>query len=169
MRKLPLWLFFCVSLLSFLLQTATLPSVFLYPFAPLLILSFYRLPLLSCLYISLGIGLLSDLCSSQFFFGLYTLSYTLTTWILYRQKRHFFEEKPSAFCLYTALFSFVLSLCPLLASLRTFTWSLPTICLETILMPLCDALYAYSAYYLLSIVLRFLQQRLQQHPTEEDL
>lgn len=146
MTKKPLWIYLCLACLFLWIGTALFPHFRVWPFAPFLAVLFHRTSFLAALWSSFFCGLSMDLLSSQFSFGLLALSHCITTLFLYGQKRHFFEDKPIAFSLYSALISAFLSLfLILLSSLSDKQIPLtPSLFFSDLLiMPFLDAFYAF--------------------------
>jgi rod shape-determining protein MreD len=113
MRSVPLLFFFALAMIPVLFGAILFPFP-LHPFAPFLAILFYVAPFSKALWISCGCGLILDLLSSGFRFGLQALTLTVATFLLFHQKRHFFEEKPVAFSMLTAIISLGLTLLQLL-------------------------------------------------------
>ena len=146
MKKLPLWVYFSLAVIALWFGGAFFPSIRLAPFAPFLVICFYRTPFRKCLTLAFASGLLIDLLSTQFRFGLFGVIHLLTAALLYGQKKHFFEDKPLPFCLYSALTSAFLSGLSLLAakfSSMEMAISFPVLLSDLIFMPLIDGLYAF--------------------------
>jgi rod shape-determining protein MreD len=126
--------------------TAFFPNIRLHSFAPFFALAYNRKSLMTSLWIAALCGIAVDLLCSQLKFGLYSLNYCLTTLLSYRQKKHFFEDKPLALSLFTALISGISTLIQLLLTYAfdqglPFTWKLALT--DLIGMPCIDALYAF--------------------------
>lgn len=168
MRRLPLWLSFVWAFLFLCLEKALFPSFCLYPFSPFLASLFHQTSLIRSLWLSCLAGLILDLSSSQFPFGYMALITTLTSLLLYGQRRHFFEDKPLAFSLYSGLISSVSSFLLLL-----FQWGLGdklplSFSLwfsDLVIMPFFDALYALIWFTCPSLLYTLLTRR---HYHEED-
>ena len=107
MRSVPLLFFFGLALTFALFGSLLFPFFPLNAFAPFLAIVFYVAPFSKALWISCGCGLILDLLSSEFHFGVHALTWIATTALLFHQKRHFFEEKPVAFSIFTAVISSV--------------------------------------------------------------
>lgn len=122
-----MWLPFLFSLLP----AALLPSLKLFTFAPFLIIVLYKKPLLSALWIALGVGLLQDLFSGSEKLGTWAVAYTASLYLLSPLKRSFFEDSITTLPILTYLYSLLLTLCML-----TFSFS------DLIIYPLFDALFA---------------------------
>lgn len=146
MRKIPLFFPFFLALAFSLFGTVFFPHFRLCPFSPFLAIAYHRRPFIPSLWLSLGCGLILDLASSQMHLGLYALTYCLVTVCLYKQKRHFFEEKPVALSLFAAVISSVSGLILLLLTFafdKQFPYSWELTLFELFVMPFFDALYAF--------------------------
>lgn len=143
--------FFLYTLAIILLFAGVEPNLRLLFFAPFLVIAYYNKGLRSCLWLALLCGLIVDLLSSQTRLGTYAFNYCLTTWILYNQKRHFFEDSPTTFPIMTFIFAFISTLMQV-ALLYIFgqpielSWD--WIKNDLIRLPLYDAFYAGIAYSL---------------------
>lgn len=136
---------FGFSLVAFLFTPIFWPAVKLFFFAPFIIISYYQLSLIASLWASLGCGLAIDCLSVHPFFGLNAFTYTLTTFLLYPQRIHFFSDRASTLPLMTALFSVTVTVATMLwASFfeKKQLFSLHLLYTDLILMPLADSLYA---------------------------
>jgi rod shape-determining protein MreD len=146
MRQVPLYFPFSLALFFALFGTAFLPHVRLLAFSPFLALLYNRSNFTAALWISSLCGLAVDLLSSEFRLGIYALNYSLTTLLLYKQKRHFFEDKPLALSLFTLLISVVSTILQLLL-ISIFDRALPLsgklLITDLIIMPIADAIYAF--------------------------
>jgi len=143
--KKPLWLVLLLTTLFLWYGTALFPFVHVWPFAPFLATVFHRVPFISALWISSFIGLAMDLTSSEYPFAVFSISHVVCTVFLYSQKRHFFEDKPIGFCLFSALISTFLSLILIFFSFFFSTkipLTLASFFFDLVLMPPIDALYA---------------------------
>lgn len=105
MKQLPLSFPFFLALMIAVWGTVFFPSVRLFAFAPFLAIVYTKRSFLFSLWIAALCGLIVDLLSSEMRLGAYALSYSIVTLVLYQQKRHFFDEKPLALSLFTALIS----------------------------------------------------------------
>jgi rod shape-determining protein MreD len=146
MRAVPLLFFFVLALTAALFGSILFPFFPLKAFAPFLAIAFYRAPFIKALWISCGSGLLLDLFSSEFRFGVQALTLALTTALLFHQKRHFFEEKPIAFSLLTAAISSVATLLQLLFIPlfdRGISFSPLSFLTDVIVLPLVDGLFGF--------------------------
>ncbi len=146
MKRLPLPICFFLALIYLFFGTVLFPDFRVWPFAPFLALLFYRVSFKDALWLSFFSGLLMDIFSSQFKFGLLALDHVLITALLYGQKKHFFEDKVIAFSLYTALVSCLMSFFLIVFSSlseRQIIVSFPVLLSDLIFMPFLDAAYAF--------------------------
>ncbi len=146
MKSVPLYIPFCLALAAALFCSAGFPALHLSFFAPFLALAYYTAPFSKSLWISLGCGVILDLISSEFRFGLMTLTWALTTLLVYKQKKHFFEDKPLALSLFTAVIAAVsttLELTTIYLFDRGLSISFASACIDTLLMSAVDGLYAF--------------------------
>ncbi len=146
MRQVPLYFPFSLALFWALFGTVFLPHIRLMAFSPFLALLYNRASFLPALWIATLSGLIIDLLSSEFRLGIYALNYCLTTILLYKQKRHFFEDKPLAVSLFTFFISIVSTLLQLLLISmfdRALPMSLKLLITDLLIMPLADAVYAF--------------------------
>lgn len=91
-------------------------------------------------------GLLMDLLNSKFHFGFCAFNFSLTTLLVYSQKRNFFEDRLFSLSCYTALISALSSLIQLtfLALFeKHFPFKPQLILTDLIIMPALDALYGF--------------------------
>lgn len=148
-----LGLLFIFSLLTMLTMPVFLPQLHLLAFSPFLALLCHHKPYFPSLCIAAGCGLIVDLLSSEARLGIYALSLCGATALLYPQKHHFFQDKPMALALFTALMSAITTL--ILMSViamfsRHVTISWQWFLVDVIVMPFIDALYAYFIFYFLA-------------------
>jgi len=143
---IPLFFPFAAALFMALFRTAFLPHVHLMAFAPFLAIVYQRKRFNQAIWIAFGSGIIMDLITSQSRLGLFTINFLLTTFCLYRQKRHFFEDHLFTLSLFTFFIS-ALSTFIQFILLSMFDHppkcSIRFICTEFMLMPLFDALYAW--------------------------
>lgn len=146
MRQVPLYFPFSLALFFALFGSALMPQVHLFAFAPFLALLYNRSSLMASLWIASICGLIVDLLSSEFRLGIHALNYCLATLLLYKQKRHFFEDKPLAVSLFTLLISAISTVLQLVL-ISIFDRSLPLsaklLITDLILLPAIDAVYAF--------------------------
>lgn len=146
MRKVPLILPFLLALFVQLYGSLFIGPLRLIAFAPFLAIAFQRLSPMKSLWTGALIGLLVDLSSSSLRLGFFSLTYTLTSWIAYKQKSHFFEDKPLSLSLYTTFISCLastLQLALLTMSFSRLPLDLPLVLSDLVAMPLIDGLYAF--------------------------
>lgn len=130
------------------------PSWRLTFFAPFLIILYYKLTFYQTLGFAFFCGLIIDVLSSYHHLGLHATAYCATTWILYTQKRHFFEDRLSTLPLMTAFFSLCFTVFLLILSFtfeKGIPLSWPLMFTDFLFMPLCDALYAFILFTLPAI------------------
>ena len=149
MKLVSLWVPLSIACFFALFGSALLPQVKLLAFSPFLALSYHRLSFLGSLWVASLCGLFIDLFASDLRLGIHALSLCLVTLVLYQQKRHFFEDKPLAICLFTGLISWLATLIqwiliPLCG--RSFALSKGLLLTDLLIMPLCDALYAFLCF-----------------------
>lgn len=151
--------FFFVFLYA-LLPVLTFPIFFPYWrltfFAPFLILAYYKKTYISCLWLSILCGLIIDLLSAHTPLGIHSINYCLTTWLLYKQKHHFFEDSLTTLPILAFLFSAFSTLLqsPLMdfighPSLISWSWFK----IDLIKMSLWDAFYAFVCFTIPSLFL----------------
>ncbi len=136
---------FLIAFLAMLFSPLYFPHLHLLFFAPYLVTCFYKQSRYSVLWKSLGCGLIIDLFSSTPLFGATTLNYCVTSLLLYRQRRNFFEDQTLTLPLMTFLFSSISSIITALLYLvfaSKYTFSLRWIVTDLFEMPILDALYA---------------------------
>lgn len=150
MRQVPLWFPFGIASCFALFGTVFLTPIKLFSFAPFLALLYQRKSFISSLWIAALCGLIIDLFSSEWRLGIHSLNYCVTTFFLYKQKRHFFEDKALSLCLFTLLISIFSSLLQLLL-ISLFERSLPLskslFATDLFLLPIVDGIYAFVAFY----------------------
>lgn len=161
MKAFSLKISFIQAFLFCVLAPVVVPQVRLWGFAPFLALLFYRSSFLHALWGAFFCGLVVDCFSSQFSFGLFTLLHVLIVPLLYKQKKHFFEDKPLAFSLYSVLIASCLSAFLLLFD-RQFPLSLKLFFSDLILMPALEGLYAFIWFICPSRLYSFSKKRLFQ-------
>lgn len=122
------------------------PSILLQLYTPFLVFIFYRCSKMEALWWSVACGFILDLLSPNTTFGMFAITYVVSTAILYERKQHFFIDYFSTFPLMTFLYS-VLStfLCALWAQIPI---SIPWILSDLIVLPLADAVIALTCYTL---------------------
>ena len=171
MRHLSLWIPFGLAFFFGTVGTALFPEIRVWAFAPFLAILFHRVAFSKALWISFFCGLLLDCLSSQLRFGLFALSHVLVSFLLYREKRHFFEEKALALSLYTILISAFLSLFFMLFAYwsQEIEWSISLVFSDLVLMPFLDGIYAFFWFTCpLSLILYFKKYGLRHLIPKED-
>lgn len=136
---------FLLSLFALILQMTLIPQIALLPFCPFLSLAILRASSTHALWLSSLSGALMDLVSSDPM-GVHALSYTLTSSLLFRFKKHFLSEEPFHLSLFSALFSFIstfLTLWLLFLFDRRVEIQGRWILTDFIGMPIIDALFAF--------------------------
>lgn len=157
--------FFLTALLASLLIPPVWPSAKIYFFVPFLIITFYQLTFVNCLWVSIACGTIVDSLSVHSFFGLNAFIYCLTTFVLHSQRTHFFADRVSTLPLMTTLFSITATLLFMLSAIilegkQLLSWHL--IYSDLILMPGCDALYGWICFVVpLQIVAELKRQKRQ--------
>jgi hypothetical protein len=145
---------FLSFLIAFILQLFA--PTFGYPltihyFIPPLVASFYAFSLTSVLWLSFICGALADCFFSMPRLGFLTSSYLFAALLLYKGRHYFFKDSPTTLGILTFFFSFLVST---FAIFLAFLFDISTSCLlfsfvsELLLMPCCDALYAFFVFSL---------------------
>jgi rod shape-determining protein MreD len=164
---------FFLALFALFFSSALFPTVKLFAFAPFLALVYTRKSFIASLWMATLAGCLVDLVTSGHRFGTSGLIYCLTTFLVYHQKRHFFDEKPLALALFTILISFVytgFNLIAMLFSERSIPLSGEFFLTEFIGMPFLDAVYAFFWFTCpLKAYARLKRYQWKKPPTEEEV
>jgi rod shape-determining protein MreD len=145
-RKIPLLFFFALALIPAILGSILFPLFPLSAFAPFLAIVFYVAPFPKALWIAFGCGLILDLLSSEFHFGVHALTLVCASLLLFHQKKYFFEDKPLAVFLFTATISSVSTILQLLFVHifdRGISFSFAAFVTDIIFLPLADGLYGF--------------------------
>lgn len=149
MRQIPLIFPFSIACFFALFAAALLAPIKLLAFSPFLAILYNRSSFQKSLWIASLCGLIIDALSSEFHLGIHSLNYCLTTFLLYRQKKHFFEDKPVALCLFALLIAVVSSLMQLVL-ISIFDKALPLsmglLVTDLVLMPILDTIYAFVCF-----------------------
>ena len=146
MKKVPLWLPLCLSIVFAIYGSIFFTDIKLFAFAPFFAITFQRIRFIPSLWICLLSGLFMDTISSQEHFGAYAICYTVVGFVSYGQKRHFFEEKAIALSLYTLLISSIFSLSFMIITRflgKGLALSPEFLFSELVFTPFLDALYAF--------------------------
>lgn len=128
-----MWLPFLFSFIPAMLLPHLFPALKLFTFAPFLVIALYKKPLVSALWIALGVGLFYDLLSGGDTIGKWSVAYPAALFLISPLKRSLFEDSLSTIPLLTFAFSLVLTLIFLFPH---FSFS------EVLLYPFFDALFA---------------------------
>jgi rod shape-determining protein MreD len=146
MRQVPLLFPFSFAFFFAICGTVFLPQIHLIAFSTFLALLYNKANFVKSLWIASLCGLAIDLLSSEFRFGIHALNYCLTTLLLYRQKRHFVEDRSLALSLFTVIISVASTLLQFFL-ISIFDRALPLsgklIITDFMIMPLADAVYAF--------------------------
>jgi len=149
LRQVPLLFPFSLACFFAIFGTALVQEVKLLVFSPFLALLYHRLNLQTSLWIASMCGLAVDLLSSEFRLGVHALTYCLATLFLYKQKRHFFEDKPLSLSLFTLLISVISTILQLLL-ISIFDRALPLsgklLITDLVILPSFDAAYAFVCF-----------------------
>jgi len=142
---------FFIALVLTLLMPVFFPALRLHYFTPFLVILFYKKPFISCLWGSIGCGLILDLLSPQARLGMNAINFTLTTGILYGQRRHFFSDSMTTLPMMTFFFSLISTVFHVLL-ISIFDKGIPItkdwIKYDLIMMPALDAALAFCIYIL---------------------
>lgn len=146
MKHASLVISFFLALSMAIFGTVLFPNFRLIAFAPFLAIIYTRTTFITSLWAAFACGLIIDLMSSQFRFGIYALNYCLTTVMIYKQKRHFFDDKPLALSIFTTAISSTSTLLQLLLlyvfdNRIPFSWKL--VIADLVGMPVLDGAYAF--------------------------
>jgi len=149
-----------LSGIAILICPPLLPWLRLHFFMPLLVISFYCQRYHKSLVTATICGAVMDLLAAGGTLGLHALSYCVSAWLLYPQKRHFFEDKFSTLPLMTLILSVLNTLIHgvLLAVFdQAIPFTLPWIATDLLLLPLADT--AYAALWQVSFLLLQTRER----------
>lgn len=146
MKRVPLWYPFALALIFTFYGTILLPDTRLVTFSPFFAIVFERNTYVKSLWIATICGLIMDIFSSQMHFGIYAVCYGITAAICYQQKKHFFEDKPIALSLFSALISAISSLILIALTIlfdKQFPITFEVVLSDGLITPILDALYAF--------------------------
>jgi rod shape-determining protein MreD len=131
---------------------ALFPSFKIFYLIPFLVRSFYVKPLSICIWLAIGVGFLIDLLSTHMRFGLMSLSYALTALLLYRAKKHFFEDRLTTLPIMTFFFSMIAAalqwMLLLILDRHIIPLSFTFILTDWVAMPLLDMAFAAISFSL---------------------
>lgn len=150
-----LFLFFIIGLLFTLFAPLLLPGYKLFYFTPFIIRVFYLKPYSTTLWISCFLGIFMDFLSFHIRFGILALNYTLTSAVLYSQKRNFFEDSPSTLPVLTFFYSicstfFQILLLIIFENGVAISWEFVKI--DLLYLPFLDAFYTFLIFVLPKIL-----------------
>ncbi|MGR3973429.1 MAG: hypothetical protein QRY72_02490 [Candidatus Rhabdochlamydia sp.] len=149
MFAISLYIPFFISLMMAIINSAILPTISLNAFCPFLPFIYKRYSLQKSLFISCGCGLILDLLSSEFHFGVHALSFVMTTFLLYHQKKHFFEDRALPFSLFSLFISICLTTMQLLILYilnQEILVTQETLLTDYLLLPLIDGAYSFLCF-----------------------
>ncbi len=135
---------FFLAIVAAIWCSAIFPKLNIIAFAPLLVIFYLYTPFFVSIWVAMICGVFIDLISSTPF-GLNSLNYAITTFLVFRYRR-FFNDKPLNISIYTALTSCVISLISiiLLALIsKGISICLLSIITDIIIMPIVDGIYAF--------------------------
>jgi rod shape-determining protein MreD len=141
---------------------ALFPSLRLNFFVPFLIILYYQRPFLNCLWFSFLCGMILDLLSSHPRLGVFTVSYCLTTALLFGQRRNFFADSVTTMPIMTYFFCFLSTLLQAVLIYifdRGLSLSWGWVIADLFLMPVLDACYAFGLFILPSFLFGKPQKR----------
>jgi rod shape-determining protein MreD len=159
-------------LLAFLLASLCLflihplfPSLRLFAYSPFITLMLIHCRLQQALWASFIAGFILDLFSSGPM-GLHALSLTLSSLLLFNQRKHFFEDNPYNLSLFTSLFSFTSTL--FYSSLffifdRRVFFHGKWVITDLFLMPLVDGIYAAIWFTLPLLLIEKYKRKIKQN------
>ncbi len=164
-RQIHLTKAFFIALAMLLLSSALFTNLSLAYFVPVIIITIYRYELVICLWLAMSCGLILDLLSSTWFFGMHSCTYVLTTALLYSSKKNLFEDSIITLPLFTAIYSSLATL--ILWFLVSFLdKSIPLssiwILKDLLLMPLLDSIYAFICFTIPLVLLRSRRRQTRQ-------
>lgn len=149
---------------GFLILEPLFPGCHFFTFSPLVVFYLVHTSLLTTLWASLGLGLLVDLVSSSHM-GVNALNFFLTSFLLYRQRKHFIKDNPYNLSLFTMLYSIVWTLLYAVFIFlfdRRILFHGKWLAADLIIMPALDGLYAYICFTLPFAFLDKMKKRLQE-------
>lgn len=149
-------LVFFTALLPTLIIPIFFPSIRVNYFIPFLVILFYKKPFIACLWASLGCGLILDLLSPHSKIGVNAINFTITTGLLYRQRRHFFADSISTLpimTLFFSIFSTILQIFLVNLFEKHIAITKGWIVKDLLLMPTVDSIFAFCVYVLPSLII----------------
>ncbi len=142
---------FYIAFISTLLGPLLLPKGHVLFFAPYLVTAFYHNSRFSIVWKAVGCGVILDFFSSSQLFGLLPINFCLVSFILYPQKRNFFQDKLSTLPIMTVLFSLLSTLTSLILLPffgQSYPLSLEWISTDLLGMSVLDGTYALVLFAL---------------------
>ncbi len=162
LTKQSLKLLFLCSLLLTLFGPILWPSVQVAFFVPFIVIAYYQKPYLTSLWISLLCGVILDVLFPSNRMGLWCMSYTLTTMMLFKYRMHFFGDRQSTLPIMTFLFSLVSTgfYCGVSYFFdKNMGMSFLAMTKELLLIPFENAVYAYLMILLPVSVVKRIKSR----------
>jgi len=142
---------FFSSLILLLSFPLFFPQLKLFYFIPFLIVLSYQKALIHCLWGALGCGLIMDLLSSEPFFALHALNYSIIIILIHQLRFYFFADSLTTLPLLTFFFSFLTTLLHLVLYYIfgiPFSLNLAWMKTDLVFMPILDALYGFTIFIL---------------------
>ena len=146
-----IWPALLITIFMLFCLPVVFPAWHLMVFAPFLVILFYKKPFFTCLLTALACGFVMDLLSSYSRLGLYAMTYFMTTWLIFKLRRHFFADRLTTLPIMTFFFSvlatvFHFSVVYALEGELAITWK--WMFTDLVYMPAVDALYAFVVFIL---------------------
>lgn len=157
------------GLFAYLLIHPLFPGCHFFAFSPLVVFYLIHTPLITTLWASVGLGLLADIVSSSHM-GVNALNFFLTSFLLYRQRKHFIKDNPYNLSLFTSLYSIVWTI---LYAVLIFLFDRRILIhgkwliTDLFIMPALDGLYAYICFTLPFALLDKMRARKKKNESEE--
>ena len=151
LTKKNLFFLFLTGLCLTLFAPVIWPSMHLAFFIPFIVTAYYQKSHISCLWMSLICGVILDILFFSNRMGLWGVSYSLTTLMLYKYRMHFFGDRQSTLPIMTFFFALVST---------AFFWSLSYVfeksyvfsglpfMKELFVLPVLNVAYAYLVFLL---------------------
>lgn len=150
-----------LGILATVFANAFFPFAAINTLAPLIALAVYRNDLRSTIWVACWLGLILDLLNSQTRFGVQAIFCVIAAITAYSQRRHFYEDKPLAFALFSTLISALLSIQQMIyltAIDRHFSLSLKMFACDALLLSCLDGAYALIWFYTPMHIARIFQR-----------
>ncbi|MCH9630794.1 MAG: hypothetical protein S4CHLAM37_08000 [Chlamydiia bacterium] len=161
MKKHKALIFFCVASFFALFSRAFLPNLPILAYSPYLAFVFISKPLLKALWHSFFCGLIIDCTQSYLPFGFCSIAYCIITVILYKQKWTIFEDNSFSLSIFAGSFSFLFSSMQITVMyFRKIPLALSSsyFVKELLLMPFVDAIYAFTCFTSLFLVVAYIKK-----------